>query len=658
MFYPGLAASNIRKNARTYFPYVLTCIGTIAMFFIMESLRRSESLAQSFGGEQIGLILFYGSVVLGIFSLIFLFYTHSFLIKRRKKEFGLYNILGMEKKHISRMMFFETVDVALISLVLGVVVGMVLSRLVFLVLLKVLHFPVTLTYEFSPEALVVTLALFGSIFLLTLLNTLRQIHLSNPIELINGGKAGEKEPKTKWIMTIVGLLCLAVAYTISLTTASPLDAVFLFFIAVVLVIIGTYCLFTAGSIALLKLLRKNKKYYYKTNHFTAVSGMIYRMKQNAVGLANICVLCTAVLVLFSTTVSLYAGMEDLLRNRFPRNIIVDLDNISQEQADELDRIVEDTCAQYGVQPRSVLKNRSMVLTALQDGGSFTVKPGEYAYSASNYGNVFCVPLADYNEMTGKSVELAPDEVLLYTVHGSIPGDTITFGSKQYAIQQRIDDLVVATSQLAMVINTYYVITPDVQTIRDIYLQYVPGEEMPELDYYYGFDTDAGEETQIALSSALREAVGTNYKGYVEGAAESRSSFYSLYGSLFFIGIFIGVLFVMATVLIIYYKQISEGYDDRERFAIMQKVGMSREEVKRSIHSQVLSVFFLPLLVAAVHVAFAFPIIAKLMALLNLTNTVVFVIGCVITFLIFALLYAVVYALTAKVYYRIVSEKGE
>lgn len=658
LFYPGLAASNIRKNARTYLPYTLTCIGTIAMFLIMETLRRSKSVAESFGGPYLTVVLFYGSIVLGVFSFIFLFYTHSFLIKRRKKEFGLYNILGMEKKHISRIMLFETVYVALISLALGVVVGAVLSKLVFLLLRRMLNFAVALTYEFSLPALLVTLVLFGAIFLLSWLNTLRQIHLANPIELISSGRAGEKEPKTKWIMTILGLACLSGAYYISLTTVSPLDAIFLFFLAVLLVIAGTYLLFTAGSIALLKLLRKNKRYYYKTRHFTAVSGMIYRMKQNAVGLSNICILCTAVLVLFSTTVSLYAGMDDLIRNRYPRNIIVDMDNMEAGEVREIDRLVEDTCAGYGVKPKSVLKNRSMVLTVLQQGSSFTGKPGENVYSASAYGNVFFIPVGDYNDMTGKSVSLAPDEVLLCTIHGSVPGDTMTFGSREFTIRQRIDDLDVALSQLAMIVNTYYVIAPDVKTIQDVYREFAE-DPAPELDYYYGFDVEADDATQIALSGALRKSVKeTGWKGYAEGAAESRDSFYTIYGSLLFIGVFIGLLFIMATVLIIYYKQISEGYDDRERFGIMQKVGMSREEVKQSIHSQVLTVFFLPLIVAAVHVTFAFPIIAKIMALLNLTNTIVFIWGCIITFLIFAILYAVVYALTARAYYRIVSEKAQ
>ena len=658
LFYPGLAASNIRKNARTYIPYMLTCIGSIAMFLIMESLRRSQSLFESYGGAHLSVVLFYGSIVLGVFSFIFLFYTHSFLIKRRKKEFGLYNILGMEKRHISRVMLFETLYVALITLAVGCATGIVLSKLVFLVLRRILHFPVTIEFEFSPSALLVTLALFGAIFLLTWLNTLRQIHLANPIELIRAGSAGEREPKTKWIMTIIGLICLGVAYYISLTTVSPLDAFFLFFIAVLLVVAGTYCLFVAGSIALLKLLRKNKRYYYKTNHFTAISGMIYRMKQNAVGLANICILCTAVLVLFSTTVSLYAGMDDLIRTRYPRNIVVELDNVSAERAKEADRLIEQACAEYGVQPQSVLKNRSMVLTTIQQGASFTVQPGEYAYNASSYANVFCVPLEDYNQMTGKSVALAPDEVLLYTVNGSLSGETITFGSRQFTIKQRVDDIDVALSQLAMIINTYYIVTPDAQTIADIYGEFAD-TPAPELDYYYGFDTDADEQTQIELTNALSQMVeDEGFDGYAEGAAESRNSFYILYGSLMFIGIFIGLMFMMATVLIIYYKQISEGYDDRERFTIMQKVGMSREEVKKSIHSQVMTVFFLPLIVAAVHVAFAFPIIAKLLAMLNLTNTMVFIWGCVITFLIFAVIYAIVYALTARVYYRIVSEKED
>ncbi len=341
MFYQKLAVTNIKKNGKTYFPYILTCISTIAMFYIMNFISVNDGLDSMYGGRELKTILNLGTYVIGFFSVVFLFYTNSFLIKRRKKELGLYNILGMEKKHIAKLLLWETLFVAIISMILGLISGIAVSKLIFLVLLKILNFKVTMGFVISTNSIVKTVILFGSIFLLTLINNMRQIHLAKPVELLKGGQIGEKEPKTKWILTLIGILSLGAGYYIALTTEAPLAALNMFFLAAILVMIGTWSLFTAGSIALLKMLRKNKKFYYKTNHFINVSGMIYRMKQNAVGLANICILSTTVLVMLSTTVSLYIGMEDVLRTRFPRDISISAKNISKEKSEMINNLVKE-----------------------------------------------------------------------------------------------------------------------------------------------------------------------------------------------------------------------------------------------------------------------------------------------------------------------------
>lgn len=655
MFYQRLALTNIKKNRKTYVPYIITCICTIVMFYIMHFISVNEGLDRMSGGSSLKIILNLGTYVIGIFSVIFLFYTNSFLIKRRKKELGLYNILGMEKKHISKVLFWETIFTALISMSAGFLAGIALSKLMFLVLLKILNFQVPMGFFISTSSLIKTVILFGFIFLLNFINNVRQIHLANPVELLRGGQVGEREPKTKWVLTFIGIMALGAGYYIALTTESPLAALNMFFIAVILVMIGTYVLFTAGSIAVLKILRKNKRFYYKTNHFINVSGMIYRMKQNAVGLANICILSTCVLVMISTTVSLYVGMEDVLRTRYPRNIAISAENVSIEKAQILDDMIKEQAEKNGVSMKDIVKYRSMPLVMVQDKNSFTDIHDD-SIAVNNICTLNLVPLSEYNAMENKSATLGENEILLYSYRGEISDDTINILNNKFKIKERLNNVTVDGISSAIVYNSYYIVVPDEKAIEKIYLSSneFNGSKV-DLSYYYAFDTDNSSEKEIALTKAINNKMDElSIDGGCEGSEESRESFFSMYGGLFFLGIFLGALFIMATVLIIYYKQISEGYDDRGRFEIMQKVGMSKEEIKKSIGSQVLMVFFLPLVTAVIHIAFAFKVIVKLLAVLNLTNVTLFVLCTAGTILVFGVLYAIVYILTSRVYYKIVS----
>lgn len=656
MLYPKLAVNNIKKNAQTYMPYVLACIGTIMMFYNMCFLAVVKDIGYISDSSRLRYILFLGAVVIGIFSVIFLFYTNSFLIKRRKKEFGLFNILGMEKKHVARIMFFETLFIALISLVAGVLAGILLSKLMILLLFKIISFEVTFGFEIPIPAVLSTFALFSGIFALNLIYNICQVHLSKPIELLKGGNVGEKEPKTKWILAGIGAICLGIGYNIALTVESPLAALNIFFVAVILVIIGTYCLFTAGSIAILKMLRKNKRYYYKLKHFISVSGMIYRMKRNAAGLANICILSTAVIIMLSTTISLYVGVEDVLRTRYPRNIIVNATNVSDEQADKLDAIIKEQTEKANTVQKNVIRYRAMSFYTIQDGASFTAGESQ-SFSYNNIAMVYFITLDDYNKMENRSASLSNGEALLYTLVGDITGDTLSFNGFKLSIKERLTSLNIEDDNTsAMLTSCYYVVVDDIKTIKQVYDSLGGNNgDMDELSYYYGFDVSGDKDIRINLVKALQNAIrNIGVTGYVEGPEISRESFYSLYGGLFFLGLFLGLLFIMATVLIIYYKQITEGYDDKERFEIMQKVGMSRAEIKKSIHSQVLTVFFLPLAAAVIHLAFAFKVITKLLSVFNLTNIPLFAACTTITIIVFAIFYTIVYALTARTYYKIVS----
>lgn len=656
LFYLRLAVTNIKKNAKTYVPFILTCIGTIMMYYMMDFLSVNKGLDKTGGASQLKVILFLGTIVIGIFSVIFLFYTNSFLIKRRKKEFGLFNILGMEKRHLSRIIGIENILVSIFSLIIGLSLGIAFSKLMVLFLCKLLKFNVPFGFEISLSSMRNTIVLFCIIFFLMFLNSIRQIYLANPLELLKGGNVGEKEPKTKWFMTILGAVCLSVGYYIAITTESPLAAIYLFFVAVILVIIGTYFLFIAGSIALLKLLRKNKNYYYKTKHFTSVSGMIYRMKQNAVGLSNICILSTAVLVMISTTISLYIGFEDALRNMYPRNISIQAKNIDQETSDNLSSAVNEVVKNHDIEIKNIIQYRYVDSIMNLNGSVFT--SGEYSGNLYDKGNsVILISLDQYNKMQHTEMTLSESEVLFYSSNSNISSSNISFGNIDYQIKARLTELNIGTFNNSNITTVFYFILPDEAAIENVCKELF--EEEKKFSSYYGFDSDAGNEQQITLYEDIEEMISGNTSFghydtcYVRSSELMREEFLTIYGGLFFLGIFLGLLFLMATVLIMYYKQISEGYDDKERFEIMQKVGMSREEVKKSIRSQVLTVFFLPLIAAGIHVAVAFKLITRLLALLSLTNVTLFIICTIGTILVFAVFYAVVYALTARTYYKLV-----
>ncbi len=651
-FYARLARTNIYKNRKMYLPYILACIGTITMFYIMHFITGNPGILEISGGDSLKAILNFGTIITGIFSCILLFYTNGFLIKQRKKEIGLFNILGMEKKHIAKVMLWEVTFIASISIVAGLVSGVVISKLMFLLLQSILHFQVPLTYIISKQSIWITAILFFCIFILTFLNNVRHIHLAKPIELLKGSQAGEKEPKTRWLLVCIGIVSLGIGYYIALSTETPLAALDQLFLAVLLVIIGTYAMFIAGTIALLKLLRKNKKFYYQTKHFISVSGMIYRMKQNAVGLASICILSTMVLVTLSTTISLYVGMENLLANRFPKNISVSVENFSEEKSHVFKEIVADEVDRLQINIENPVQYRLLSFAAIKKGNRFLIDKENMA-SASELSIITVIPLEDYNQMMNRTLVLEEDEVLLFTYRGETITDTLILEGRELRIKEELNELPVDGIASALATNTYYLIVKDVETAKALY----PSEfgEINHLSFYYGFDTDSEAEKEVllikALSRSLHEA-GIN--GYIEGLEESRESFYSLYGGFFFLGIFLGTLFLMATVLIIYYKQISEGYDDKKRFEIMQKVGLTKDEIKQAIKSQVLIVFFLPLLMAIIHIAFGFNIFTKLLELFNLTDVGLFAICTLATILVFAIVYAIVYLVTAKEYYKIVS----
>lgn len=637
--YEKLAVTNLKNNRKTYVPYIFTGVLTVMMFYIIDALSRGKGITQ----DTLKICLQYATGVIVVFAVIFLFYTNSFLIKRRKKEIGVYNILGMGKRHIARMMAVETILTAGISILGGLVFGIIFGKLMYLLLLKILHNSVDMQFSVNGTAIVQTVILFAGIFLLTYLYNILQIQLVNPVELLHGGNQGEKEPKSRWLLVIVGVAALGNGYWIALTTEAPLEALLKFFVAVVCVIIGTYALFIAGSIVVLKILRKNKAYYYNPKHFTSVSGMIYRMKQNGAGLANICVLSTMVLVMVSTTVSLYAGMEDILDSRFPRDVSIVCNEADTNKEETLQRLIKEQCEKAGVKITDRVRYRYGSMNAVLKGNN--LEKVEQYYPDNHFYYVEMITQEEYNRIEKKNVSLKEQEILTYTTNGKCGKKQINIAGQNYQVKKELSEMTSQPKSTAEMYKTLYIVFANAEQI----------ERIESFSYADKFNLKGDDGKQ---KEALEQIQNEFYEKFPDGTMESRmlsrSSFYELYDGLFFIGIYLGSMFVMATVLIIYYKQISEGYDDRERYQIMQKVGMSKKEVKRSIRSQVLSVFFLPLIVAVIHVAVAFKVMTKILGVLNLTNVSLFAVCTIITIAVFAVFYIIVYSITAKEYYRIVN----
>lgn len=637
--YEKLAVTNLKNNRKTYVPYIFTGVPTVMMFYIIDALSRGKGITQ----DTLKICLQYATGVIVVFAVIFLFYTNSFLIKRRKKEIGVYNILGMGKRHIARMMAVETILTAGISILGGLVFGIIFGKLMYLLLLKILHNSVDMQFSVNGTAIVQTVILFAGIFLLTYLYNILQIQLVNPVELLHGGNQGEKEPKSRWLLVIIGVAALGNGYRIALTTEAPLEALLKFFIAVICVIIGTYALFIAGSIVVLKMLRKNKAYYYNPKHFTSVSGMIYRMKQNGAGLANICVLSTMVLVMVSTTVSLYAGMEDILDSRFPRDVSIVCNEADTNKEETLQRLIKEQCEKAGVKITDRVRYRYGSMNAVLKGNN--LEKVEQYYPDNHFYYVEMITQEEYNRIEKKNVSLKEQEILTYTTNGKCGKKQINIAGQNYQVKKELSEMTSQPKSTAEMYKTLYIVFANAEQI----------ERIESFSYADKFNLKGDDGKQ---KEALEQIQNEFYEKFPDGTMESRmlsrSSFYELYGGLFFIGIYLGSMFIMATVLIIYYKQISEGYDDRERYQIMQKVGMSKKEVKRSIRSQVLSVFFLPLVVAVIHVAVAFKVMTKILGVLNLTNLSLFAVCTIITIAVFAVFYIIVYSITAKEYYRIVN----
>ena len=674
--YLRLAWSNLKNSRQFYLPYVIAGMLSAMMFYTMCAIQGNDGLSKMRGGSSVQIVLYFGVVVVGVFVSIFLFYTNSFIMKRRKKELGVYNILGMEKIHVAKIMAWETVFSFLIAVGGGLITGIVFQKLLTMFLYRLTGLEAAIPFYISGWGCLHTAEMFGAIYVCILLYNLMQIRFSNPVELLHSGNTGEREPKTKIIQAVLGILCIVTGYYIAITTDNPVKAVSLFFVAVMLVIVGTYFLFNAGSIAFLKLLRKNKRYYYQTRHFTTVSGMIYRMKQNAVGLANICILSTMVLVVISMTVCMYAGIEDELKTQYPAELeLIFYDPDGQQDAQTFNRMADEI--------ERVIKENGRVITGKQKGsyvGTAVAMTGNKITaldrSAMDFSNMYVLEIMTkdgFEEYMQETIPDIPDGSVAVMMDSVYEQDTIVMGNTEYPVEQSMK-FPIRNAVSEFVDGSVILIVKDENALENMRKQLAAmeteayGEERTvDLTYVMNFDMSGTGEEKIACANAVRESVRewqndeTNPKTMrldcnVISRAEGHIDYETSNGGLLFLGLFLGSMFLMITVLIIYYKQISEGYEDKERFAIMEKVGMSNEEVKATIRSQVRMVFFLPLATAACHLAAAYPMLKKLLALVSLYNGTLFAWCLAGTVLVFGLIYLAVFIITSKSYYKIVGNQ--
>ena len=665
-----LAKQNIRNNKSTYIPYMITCIFCIAMIYMMEFLRDCPTLDQAVRqADEVRMIVFTGEIVVEIFCIIFLIYSNSFLMKRRQKEIGLYNILGLERNHIGIVMFLETIITSIGSLAGGIAAGIIGSKLALLLLLKLLHIPSVLGFYISVKGIFTCLFMFGIVFLMILFLNLAKIHLSRPVELLRGNNTGEKEPAAKWLMALIGFICLGAGYYLAVTTESPIKAITIFLLAVILVMAGTYLLFTAGSIVILKFLRRRKSFYYRTGNFISISGMLYRMKQNAIGLASICILSTGVLLMISMTVSIYFGMNDIMLNRYPYDVDMSVTSISEDECQTAIEAFEKAIADNKVPVEKSVEEIYLDIVCSKNGDQILIKP---ANTIRNSDSVLVLSLftqAEYERLTGISANLNDGEIFAW-YPSAVQKDSVTVDETEFTVKKWLDKNPLTCGEDAVSDNAVLVVTDeDFKKFDDMRTEMYKGVSSApageDLTLHLGLDITGSETDKIDFGTPVMEAVkdlrkkgGLSENSWITSGIRQQEyeSYYADNGSLLFIGIFLGSLFLMGTAMIIYYKQISEGYEDQKRFEIMQKVGLSRREVRSSVRRQILMVFFLPLLMAMLHITMAFPMIRRMLLLFGMTNTKLFI-GCTAgTVLIFAVVYGLIYLMTARSYYHIVERK--
>ncbi len=652
--YFRLALANLKNNRKLYLPYLLTGTCMVMVTYLLTALTYSKTVRMIKGGESLQMILSLGIVVIAVFSVLFLFYISGFLMKRRKREFGLYNVLGMGKKHIAKVMLCENLFISAICIFVGLLLGGVFLKATELCLINLMKSDVSYDFTIDGRSMGITALAFAVAFLLVYIKSRFQMHIATPVELMRESAAGEKQPRANYLMALIGILLLGAGYYLALTVENALGALTMFFIAVILVILGTYCCFMSLSVAVVKLLKRNKGYYYRAKHFISVSGMAYRMRRNGAGLATICILSTMVLVMLSSVTCLYVGSEKSLSETYPRDVQVTAYCSDLESLNSAKSSINKAIAESGVEVSDTMQGTYLPFSAIYNNGRIEMDRQIQEMYIGDVTQIFVLTLDSYREMTGISLDISDGEAFIYDdIKRPLP-EKIVIDDVELKCAGSIGQNLWLSGNV-MISNSMYIVVKDDKTFMRICdAQEAAYRTHYSRIYYYRLFNVESEEESKRISHYLRH----NISFQVETISEVRDDFYALYAGLFFLGIVLGLTFIAATVLIMYYKQVTEGYEDQARFVIMQNVGMTDREIKKAINSQILTVFFLPLIAAVIHLIFAFPMVNQLLRLFALNNTPLFMLVTGVSILVFSLMYVLTYKITSYAYLRIIRARGE
>ena len=653
-----LAISNLIKNRKLYYPFALAVILAVTISYLFYSLTFNPKIAEIRGGSTIQATLGFGMFVVTLASAIIVLYANSFVMKNRSKELGIYGMLGLEKRHLISMTFKELVIFGILTVGAGIGVGALFDKLIFAFLLKLMKLKVEMVATFQMKVVITVLVVFGLIFLgLMFLNALR-IARMNALQLSREKASGEKKGRFLLLQTILGSISLGIGYYLALTVKDPLTALTTFFLAVLLVIFGTYLLFNAGVTFFLQILKKNKKYYYQPNNLISVSNLIFRMKKNAVGLATIAILSTMVLVTMSAATSIFNASESFKKVMNPHDFGITGQNVEKE---DLNKLLSQFASDkgYSVKEKEVLRYSNFGV-ANQEGTKLTLfEKGQNLVQPKTVFMVF--DQKDYENMTGQKLSLSGNEVGLYAKNNGLKGQKeLTLNNHQFSVKDEFNkDFILnhVPNQFNILTTDYnYLVVPDLQA----FLEQFPDSAIYN-QLYGGMNVNASEEEQIKVAEEYENYLNQfnaelNTEGsYVYGSnlADASTQMSVLFGGVFFIGIFLSIIFMVGTVLVIYYKQISEGYEDRERFVILQKVGLDQKQIKQTINKQVLTVFFLPLIFAFLHLAFAYHMLSLILKVIGVIDTAMMLTVTLSICGIFALIYVLIFMITSRSYRRIV-----
>ena len=638
--YNVLAIEGIKKNKQLYLPYIISSVCIVAITYIVSYFCYSKTIISSVGGEVISSIMLLGFMVMALFSLIFIFYTHSFLFKRRKKEFGLYNVLGLAKKDICKIVFLDNIYVDIITIVLGLSVGILFSKFAELAYFKIVAKPYSIAFNLPILSLMMTLICFLGIYFLILVSSIISVYKNDTIAFLRADSSGEKAPRANFLLALVGLIILAFAYYLAITIDDPVQAMLTFFFAVILVVVATYLLFIAGSVTLCKILAHNKKYYYKLNHFISVSSMSFRMKRNGSGLASICILSTMVLVMLSSTSSLYFGAKSSNKKLFPYEYSINYNYFTYDELLEADETIIPFVESNNYKIKDINEYCNINFYLPLEGNRVAIES-----NSLDYANMTFIDIDEYNKLYDTDYVLKDDECLLYEYVGKYKHNSVVVDDNTYKVIDRVEKMPIDYVSAIYATNNYFFVVNDLEPISNSLKDICKNTYIVQFDVY---------NDSLSLYNLIDEEYTSDTPYFFESSLNSLSEFYNLYGSLFYLGISLSVAFVIATVCIMYYKQVVEGYEDQKRFAIMKKLGLDDRQIRKSINSQLLTVFFLPLVGALSHLLFAHPMIEKLLSLFMISDIRLFFITSILCYVCFSIIYFVIYKLTSNVYYKIVS----